>query len=116
MSATTARGRYRPRVAPRRGGGRFDGSRIQWDRVGRITLVLVLFVIVLLYIRPVSNLISTWTDSGRSDAEVAKLESELSALKDRRKDLKTDAAAIREARALGLVGEGEQAYVIKGLE
>jgi cell division protein FtsB len=117
VSATTARSRrYRARVAPRRRGGGSRGSRIQWDRVGRIALVLVLFAVLLSYVRPMVNLFDTWREAGAVEQQLVELKAENERLKSRAAELKTPAAALREARKLGLVGEGEQAYVIKGLK
>jgi cell division protein FtsB len=117
VSATTHRGRrYKARVAPRRRGGRVSGSRVHWDKVGRVALVLVLFAVLASYVRPVANLFDTWRDAGASEQRLAELEAENKRLERRAAELKTPAAAVREARKLGLVGPGEQAYVVKGLK
>jgi cell division protein FtsB len=117
VSATTARGRrYKARIAPRKGGPRGPASRIHWDRVGRIVLVLVLFAVLASYVNPVIDLFHTWRDAGAAEQRLAELKSENNRLERRAAELKTPAAAIREARRLGMVGEGERAYVIKGLE
>ena len=117
MSATTAsRRRYRGRVAPRQGSGRNLASRIHWDKVGRVALVLVLFAVLFSYLNPVLDLVSTWREAGAAEQRLAELKSENQRLQARAAELKTPAAALREARKLGLVGEGEQAYVVKGLE
>ncbi len=56
MAATTVRTRrYRARVAPRSGPGGAPASRIQWDRVARIALVLVLFAVLASYVKPAIN-------------------------------------------------------------
>jgi hypothetical protein len=61
VSATADRaGRYRARVAPRAAPRR---SRIRWDRLGRIVLVLVLFAVLVSYVNPVVNLVDSWRDS-----------------------------------------------------
>jgi cell division protein FtsB len=115
VSSTAVR-RYRPRIAPRRGGGRSSRSRIRWDKVGRVALVLVLFAVLAAYVRPVVNLVDTWRESRSADARLAELEAEKERLQRRANELKTPAAVVREARKLGLVGAGERAYVVKGLE
>ena len=117
MSATTVpRRRYRAKVSPRRGSHQPLPSRIQWDRVGRIALVLVLFAVFASYVRPAINVFETWRESSAADAQLAELKSENQRLRNRAAELKTPAAALREARKLGLVGAGEQAYVVKGLK
>src|SRR5690348_13711783 len=75
-SAQAARGattRRRP-AARRRPGARRAGSRIQWDRVGRIALTLVLFAIAYSYLNPVIDFVKTYT---ATSAAKAKLHEEL---------------------------------------
>ncbi|MGB2851150.1 MAG: septum formation initiator family protein [Solirubrobacterales bacterium] len=116
MSATTAsRRRYKARIAPRKARGPGPASRIQWDRVGRIVLVLVLFAVLASYVNPTIDLFRTWRDAGAAEQRLAELQAENDRLERRAAELKTPAAALREARKLGMVGAGEQGYVIKGL-
>ena len=116
MSATAHRSRrYRARVAPR-DGSRGAGSRIEWDKVGRVVLVLVLVFVLFSYVRPLINVFDTWRESGAAAQQLNELRAENQQLERRAKELNTPEAAIREARALGLVGEGEQAYKVEGLE
>ncbi len=115
MSSTTAR-RSRPRIAPRSGPGRTTGPNIEWDRVGRIVLVLVLVAVIASYIRPVIHLVDSWQESKAAEARLAELQSENDRLKRQATELQTPAAAIRQARELGLVGVGEQAYKVEGLK
>lgn len=114
-STTHPQRRYRARVAPRKGGAR-SGTRLDWDRVGRIALVLAVFAIALLYVSPVAGVISTWRESNAAEERLAELKAENAELKSRSKTLKEPAAAIQEARKLGLVAPGESAYKIEGLE
>jgi cell division protein FtsB len=53
---------------------------------------------------------------GAAAQQLNELRAENHELERRAKELQTPEAAIREARALGLVGEGEQAYKVEGLE
>lgn len=108
--------RYRARVAPRQGGPRRGGTRIQWDRVGRIALVLVLFAVALSYINPIADVVGTWREAGAAEQRMTELQAESDQLEARAAELKEPAAALLEARKLGLVAEGEQAYKIEGLE
>src|SRR4029453_8321421 len=39
-------------------------TRIDWDRLGRIVLVLVLFAVLLSYLGPTLHLVGTWRDLG----------------------------------------------------
>jgi cell division protein FtsB len=115
-TAVRPRRRYKARVAPRKGQGRTTGSRIQWDRVGRIALVLVLIAVLASYIKPAINLFETWRGSTAAEQELIQLEAENKKLERRAELLKTPAAAMAEARKLGMVGPGEQAFKISGLE
>lgn len=78
--------------------------------------MLVLFAVLVAYVRPVVNLVDTWRESRSADARLVELKAEKERLKRRANELKTPAAVVREARKLGLVGQGERAYVVKGLE
>ncbi|HKJ35091.1 MAG TPA: septum formation initiator family protein [Solirubrobacterales bacterium] len=114
--STNAATRYRARIAPRKGGARGAASRIKWDKVGRVALVIVLFAVLASYVRPAISLFETWQEAGAAEERLVELKAENKRLQARSAELKTPAAALREARKLGMVGAGEQAYVIKGLK
>ncbi len=111
--AQAARG-YRLKPAPRtrsRGGA----SRIHWDRVGRVVLVLVLAVICISYIGPSINFLDAWRDSKAEHASLAELQTENAKLKQRLTNLEGPDAAERGARKIGMTAVGEGAYVVRGL-
>lgn len=110
--ATQTQRRYRPKVVPR---DERRGSRVRWDRLGRVILVLVLFGVLASYVGPTLNVLDTWRESKAADRELTALKSENERLQRQVRDLEGPAAAIAEARKLGMVGAGEQAYVIDGL-
>ncbi|MFL5871659.1 MAG: FtsB family cell division protein [Solirubrobacterales bacterium] len=114
--AQAARG-YRMRPAPRRGRRGRRASRIQWDRVGRIALVLVLFAVLFSYIGPTMNFVGAWHGSKAEQTHLAALRQENAKLRKRAEDLKGPDAAEREARKLGMVdpSAGEASFVVKGL-
>jgi len=112
--AQAARG-YRMRPAPRtrrRGRG---ASRINWDKVGRVALVLVLVAILGAYIGPSLNFIDAWKDSKAERANLAELKQESEKLRQRIATLGEPGAAERAARKNGMVAESEGAYVVRGL-
>uniref|UniRef100_A0A6J5ZDU5 Unannotated protein n=1 Tax=freshwater metagenome TaxID=449393 RepID=A0A6J5ZDU5_9ZZZZ len=79
-------------------------------------LILAVCVLVaLLYLRPLVAIWSARGEASMRQQQVSKLESEHKALSKRVTDLRNPAALEREARRLGMVKPGEQAYVIKGL-
>jgi cell division protein FtsB len=101
------------RVSPRRRQGR--PTRIHWDRLGRIALVLVFFAIVFSYISPVTNFVDAWRGSHDTDARLQSLRSEHKRLTARAESLKNPNTATQEARRQGMVLEGERSFVVKGL-
>lgn len=99
------------RVRPR-GGSR---SRVNWERIGRIALVLVLFAVLLSYLNPLVNLADSWRDSHSERARFDHLTRENAELRKREQALSDPEALEREARSLGMVVPGERPYVIRGL-
>jgi cell division protein FtsB len=90
-------------------------SRIRWDRLGRIALVLVLFLVLVSYLNPLVNLLQAWQGSKSSDAQLAQLKQEKVDLTNRLREVSSPAALEREARRLGMVKPGEHAYIVHGL-
>jgi cell division protein FtsB len=90
-------------------------SRIRWDRLGRIALVLVLFGVMVSYLNPMVNLLQAWQGSMSSEAELAQLKRERVDLTNRLREVSSPAALEREARRLGMVQPGEHAYIVHGL-
>jgi cell division protein FtsB len=89
--------------------------QIRWDRIARIALLFVLAGLVWLAVGPAASLVITWREAGERKERVAELESANQRLAARRDQLRDPAALEREARAMGMVGPGERAFVIKGL-
>jgi cell division protein FtsB len=100
--ATTAAAR---RAAP-------PAGRIRWDRLGRYALLAVLFAILLAYISPISHWMRQSSTAKHEEAQLQELQDENARLKHRVTDLKRPIALEREARKLGMVKEGERAYVV----
>jgi cell division protein FtsB len=101
--------------ARRRVRRRAGSSRIRWDRLGRIALVLVLFLVLVSYLNPLVNLMQAWQGSKSSDAQLAQLKQERLELVRQLRDDSSQAALEREARRLGMVKPGEHAYIVHGL-
>ena len=104
------------RVAPRRQARGRPASRIHWDKLGRVVLVIVLFVILLSYVNPAVNFIDAWRDSRAQRSELVELRQEHERLAAKAAALKSPDAAVRAARKVGMVAAGERAYVIHGLK
>jgi cell division protein FtsB len=102
------------RVSPRRGSGS-RRTRIHWDRLGRIVLVLVFFAILFSYISPVMNFVDAWRGSHDTDAQLQTLREERDRLEAKAESLKDPTAAAAAARRVGMVVEGERSFVVKNL-
>jgi cell division protein FtsB len=100
------RRRLRRRVGP---------SRIRWDRIGRIVLVLVLFGVLISYLNPLVGLLEAWQGSKASQQQLVELKRENFELTEQLEDASSPATLEREARRLGMVKPGEHAYVVHGL-
>ena len=90
-------------------------SGIRWDRVGRIALLTTLVVILLLYLSPAKHWIQQSRTAGAQQDELGELAEENKELKRRVRALRDPGTLEREARRLGMVRQGERAYVIENL-
>lgn len=104
--------RSRARVAPR---PRPGSGGIHWDRVARAAFLVVLAVVVMLYVAPLQHWFQQKQTASEHAAEVQRLEAEHDRLSRRAKELTTPDAIEREARRLGMVKQGERAYVVENL-
>jgi cell division protein FtsB len=100
----------RRKPAPRRG-----GSRVRWDRVGRIALTLVLAAVLYSYLNPAINLVRTYTATTAAKAEFHEALRENKRLHRRIQTADDPIVISRKARARGMVAEGETPIVVRGL-
>jgi cell division protein FtsB len=101
MARSVAAPRPRPRAR----------STIQWQKVSRLALLFTLFVIVLLYIRPVAHWVQQRSTAAHSKADLRDLQRERDRLEARLRQLSGTGAIEREARKMGMVRRGERPYV-----
>jgi cell division protein FtsB len=87
---------------------------IHWHRVGRVALLAVLFIILLLYIRPVVHWVQQRNTAAHSREDLRQLQREHDRLQLRLRSLSGPGAIDRGARSLGMVKPGERAYVLEG--
>jgi hypothetical protein len=107
--------RRRPAARRARPAARTGPSRIKWDRVGRIALTLVLAAVLYSYLNPAIDFVKTYT--GTTAAKV-KLHEELRknrSLHNRIQHAQDPQVVEGEARAQGMVAEGETGVVLTGL-
>jgi cell division protein FtsB len=95
---------------------RVGPSRVRWDRIGRIALVLVLFGVMVSYLNPLVNLFDAWRDSKAGEERLAELKQENVQLQGEVREVQSPLTMEREARKLGMVRPGERAYVVRGLD
>lgn len=101
------RPRLRARVASR-------GTRVRWDRVGRVSLLCVLLAVLGLYVSHALSYLSTRSQADTEQALVHQLARQNRALEAEQQALMKPATIIRDARALGMINQGERPYVITG--
>ena len=90
-------------------------TNIRWDRLGRLALLGTLIAILLLYISPAKHWLQQSSTAGAQRQELDDLTHENTRLKQRVHALKDPGALEREARKMGMVRQGERAYVIEDL-
>jgi cell division protein FtsB len=88
---------------------------IRWDRVGRVFLLGVLFVILLMYVSPLTRWVTQRNTASADTAELHQLQATHDSLKARLKALQGSQAIELRARSLGMVKQGERAFVIENL-
>ncbi|HXF31051.1 MAG TPA: septum formation initiator family protein [Solirubrobacterales bacterium] len=110
-----SRVKRRPAARKRRPGARRTASRIKWDRVGRIALVLVLFAVAYSYLNPAINLFETYRSTTASKAEFHQLLQENKHLHRSIQSADNPAVVAAAARKQGMVAEGETPFVLRGL-
>jgi cell division protein FtsB len=106
--------RRRPAARKRRPAARSGPSRIKWDRVGRIALTLVLAAVLYSYLNPAIDFVKTYTATTAAKAKRHELLQENRHLHNRIQSSEDPQVVEREARAQGMVAEGESPIVARG--
>jgi cell division protein FtsB len=104
-----------PPPAPRRVVLRAPNVRVRWDRVGRVGLLVVLAIVIGLYVQHTLSYLSTRSQAERQQSLVQQLTRDNASLVEQQRSLSDPATIVRDARALGMVRQGERPYVITGL-
>ncbi len=113
-NGTATRARRRP-AARRKPAARRGASRVNWDRVGRIALTLVLAAVLYSYLNPAIDFVKTYTATTAAKAQLHELQHESTRLHHRVQSADDPIVVNREARGQGMVAEGETPVVIRGL-
>jgi hypothetical protein len=106
--------RRRPAARKRRPAARSAPSRIKWDRVGRVALTLVLAAVLYSYLNPSIDFVKTYTGTTEAKAKLHELLGQNRRLHNRIQSADDPLVVDHEARAQGMVAEGETPVVIRG--
>jgi hypothetical protein len=106
--------RRRPAARKRRPAARSGASRIKWDRVGRVALTVVLVAVLYSYLGPSIDFVKTYTGTTAAKAKLHTLLKEDRRLHNRIQSADDPLVVDHEARAQGMVAEGETPVVIRG--
>lgn len=106
--------RRRPAARKRRPAARVGPSRIKWDRVGRIALTLVLAAVLYSYLNPAIDFVKTYTGTTAAKAKRLELLKENQQLHRKIQNSDDPLVIQQQARAQGMVQEGEQPLVARG--
>jgi cell division protein FtsB len=90
-------------------------GRVRWDRVGRVSLLLVLCVVAGLYVQQGLAYLAVRGQANRQSAIVRQLTRANAGLRAQQRSLSDPATILRDARALGMVRVGEHPYEVTGL-
>jgi FlaG/FlaF family flagellin (archaellin) len=106
--------RRRPAARKGRPAARRGASRVQWDRVGRVALTVVLVAVLYSYLGPSIDFVKTYTGTTAAKAKLHTLLKEDRRLHNRIQSADDPLVVDHEARAQGMVAEGETPVVIRG--
>ncbi|HEX3325132.1 MAG TPA: hypothetical protein VHR65_08400 [Solirubrobacterales bacterium] len=111
----TAAGAKRRPATRRKPAARRGASRIHWDRVGRVALTLVLFLVLYSYLNPLVDFVKTYTATTAARIQLHDAQHENSRLHWRVQHADDPLVLDAKARAQGMVGPGETPIVVRGL-
>lgn len=90
-------------------------GRVRWDRVGRVSLLVVLCVVAGLYVQQALAYLAVRSQANHQRVIVRQLSRSNASLRAQQRALNSPAAILRDARALGMVRVGEHPYEVTGL-
>ncbi|MFN8214974.1 MAG: hypothetical protein U0R71_00095 [Solirubrobacterales bacterium] len=105
----------RPAARGRRPAARSGATRIKWDRVGRIALVVVLAAVMYSYLNPAIDFVKTYTATTAAKAKLHQLQDENRKLHNAVQSADKPLVIERKARAQGMVAPGEKPTIVHGL-
>lgn len=90
-------------------------SRVRWDRIGRVGLLVVLCVVAGLYVQQALAYMAVRSQADHQRAIVHQLSRANAGLRAQQKSLGEPSTIAGDARALGMVRVGEHPYEVTGL-
>ena len=102
-------------AARRKPAARRGASRVNWDRVGRVALTLVLAAVLYSYLNPAIDFVKTYTATTAAKAQLHELQHENTRLHHQVQTAEDPLVIESRARSQGMVSEGETPVVIRGL-
>ena len=90
-------------------------ARVRWERVGRVALLLVLFIVAGLYVQHALAYLSARSQAHTQAAIVRNLQRDNAQLAQQQRALRDPSTIMLDARRLGMVRPGERPYVVTGL-
>jgi cell division protein FtsB len=90
-------------------------GRVRWDRVGRVSLLVVLCVVAGLYVQQGMAYLTVRSQANHQRSIVQELSRSNASLRAQQRALNDPATILRDARALGMVRVGEHPYEVTGL-
>ena len=114
QTARTAPRRQTRKPAPRRRSSSAPLLRVRWDRVGRVSLLVVLAVVLGLYVNQAITYFSVHTQNAQQMSAALALEHQNHELLAEQQTLREPATIQRDARQLGMVRRDERSYVMIG--
>lgn len=88
---------------------------LRWDRLGRISLLVVLALVAAIGVQRTLSFLATKAQADRQHAIVARLIRDNARLAREQRALNQPATITADARRLGMVRAGEHPYVVVGL-
>jgi len=90
-------------------------SRVRWDRIGRVGLLVVLCVVAGLYVQQALAYLAVRSQADQQRAIVHQLSQVNAGLRAQQRSLGEPSTIAADARALGMVKVGEHPYEVTGL-
>jgi cell division protein FtsB len=88
---------------------------VRWDRKLRTVMLCVLLLVTWVGVKAFMSVMASRAQAEQQSAAVASLIRESRVLEREQRSLHERSTIVRDARALGMVRKGEQAYVVTGL-